>query len=89
MPPSDDIEFGENLALVMMRTSNNYEMCMKMPVVELLQIIKEIRKDDLMQNKEWQEAYFKQIAFERINKNKALAQTKTDVSGLKSLARIL
>lgn len=69
---------------MMMRTSNTYNDCMKMPYVVLLNTIRNIRISDLMQNPQWREEYIKQLTIERISKNKALAQTKMDVSGLKS-----
>lgn len=90
LPPSDEMEFGENISFMMMRTSNTYDDCMRMPFVVLLNTIRNIRINDLIQNNpDWREAYFKQLTYERISKNKALAQTGMDVSGLKSFAQKL
>lgn len=57
---------------------------MEMPIAVFMAVVKHLQMSKLMQKPEWREAYFKQKAEENILKNKALAQTKMDVSGLKS-----
>ncbi|WP_294854043.1 hypothetical protein [uncultured Oscillibacter sp.] len=74
---------------MMMETSNTYQDCMHMPIPVFLNTIKNIRISQLMQNKEWREAYLNKLAEERVLKNKGISKTKMDMAGLKSFAQKL
>jgi hypothetical protein len=79
----------ESITIVMMRTSNTFEDCMKMRIGTLLSIIRNIRLNDLMQNQEWRDAYLKYQYKKAYEKNKIVKQTEIDLQKLIDLQKKL
>lgn len=85
----NDIEFMENITFVMTKTANSFNDIMKMPIVTLFSIIKNIRIEELMQNQEWREKYLKLKIQENYKSGKIQRNTKCDLNGLEAFTKNL